>query len=154
MARTADPVRVLVVDGHELFREAACAVVGAAPGFETVGQTACGIEALELADRLHPDVVLLDLDMTEPDGIETARLMTAREPPPLVVLVSLERDHPEAVSRVAADRVAFVRKQDLRPATLREVWARHVAHPAWVKPAHPPGAESRDDPPSKAKGAH
>ncbi len=147
------PVRVLVVDDHELFREAARAVVCATPGFETVAETPCGFEALDLTELLHPDVVLLDLDMTEPDGIDTARRIIAREAPPLVVLVSLEQDHPRAMSEVPAGPVVFVRKQDLRPTTLSEVWARHVGHPARVTPAHPRRAESRDDRANEPKGA-
>ena len=126
MTEAPATVRVLLVDDHELFREAARAVVCATPGFETVAETPCGIEALDLADRLRPDVVLLDVDMTEPDGIETARRMITRESPPLVVLVSLELDHPEHAGRIPAGPVAFVRKQDLRPLVLSEVWERWV----------------------------
>jgi DNA-binding NarL/FixJ family response regulator len=130
-------IRVLVVDAHRAFREAARAVVAATPGFETVGEAACGTEGLELAAQLHPDLVLLDAELPEPEGVETAHRLAAVGSTPVVVLVSVDPDCPGASAPTRAGAAAFVPKQALRPAVLTSVWAEHGGHPTGVTPAHP-----------------
>lgn len=133
--RTGSPaaarVRVLAVDDHEVFRRAARELIAATDGFEQVGEAASGIEALELAASLHPDLVLLDVRMPEMDGIETARRLTAALPDTVVVLISLEGrpDLPLAIGSAGA--ATHMRKQDLSPDALRALWRAHghpVAH--------------------------
>jgi two-component system nitrate/nitrite response regulator NarL len=120
----AGPVKVLTVDDQAVFRRAANDLIAATPGFEQVGQAASGAEALELAQALHPDLVLLDVRMKGMDGLETARRLTASEPGTVVVLISLN-DAPEAASALAGGVAAHVRKQDLSTRKLRELWAAH-----------------------------
>jgi DNA-binding NarL/FixJ family response regulator len=114
-------VRVLVVDDQPFFRQVARDVLDATPGFELVGEADSGREALAATDRLHPDLVLLDVRMPDIDGVETASRMRAGESPPVVVLISVEepRDVPAARECGAA---TFVRKQDFGPALLRRIW--------------------------------
>jgi DNA-binding NarL/FixJ family response regulator len=120
----AGPVKVLTVDDQAVFRRAANDLIAATPGFEQVGQAASGAEALELAEALHPDLVLLDVRMKGMDGLETARRLTASEPGTVVVLISLN-DAPEAASALTGGVAAHVRKQDLSTRKLRELWAAH-----------------------------
>jgi DNA-binding NarL/FixJ family response regulator len=126
MDARAAPVRVLVVDDHELSREAARAVVAATPGFETVGEAACCTDGLALAGLLSPDLVLLDVDLHAPDWIETARRLVAESSAPLVVLVSTDPECPGALALTAEGAAALVTKQSLRPAVLASVWASHA----------------------------
>lgn len=115
-------ITVLAVDDQAVFRDAVRSLIAAAPGFEQVGEAASGAEALELATELRPDVVLLDVRMPGMDGIETARQLADRDPDALVVLISLDEvpELPVAVSSVGA--AAYIRKQDLSPRSLREIW--------------------------------
>jgi DNA-binding NarL/FixJ family response regulator len=128
VAETREPpsatVRVLTVDDQEVFRRAVGDLLAATPGFEEVGQAASGAEALELADVLHPDLVLLDVRMEGMDGLETARRLLAAECGAVIVLISLN-DVPEAASALAGGVAAHVRKQHLSTRTLRELWAVH-----------------------------
>jgi DNA-binding NarL/FixJ family response regulator len=117
-------VTVLTVDDQAVFRRAVGDLIAATPGFEEVGQAASGAEALELADALHPDLVLLDVRMDDMDGIETAQRLLASGCEAVLVLVSLN-DVPEAASAVAGGVAAHVRKQELSTRTLRELWAAH-----------------------------
>ena len=81
---------VLVVDDHESFRRAASELLSAA-GFSVVGHATTGEEALEQAETLRPDVVLLDIQLADEglDGFDVAeRLAASSYPAPTVVLVS------------------------------------------------------------------
>ena len=69
---TTPPVRVLIADDHRLFAEALEAVLATEERIEVVGRAADGEEAVELARRLQPDVVALDISMPVMDGFEAA----------------------------------------------------------------------------------
>jgi DNA-binding NarL/FixJ family response regulator len=117
-------VTVLTVDDQAVFRRAVGDLIAATPGFEEVGQAASGAEALELAEALHPDLVLLDVRMDGMDGLETARRLLAADNGAVVVLISLN-DAPEVTSAIAGGVAAHLRKQDLSTRALRELWATY-----------------------------
>jgi DNA-binding NarL/FixJ family response regulator len=106
-------VSVIVVDDHPLARRAASALIDASATLELIGAAASGAEALELADRLRPDVMIMDVRMPELDGIATTRLLLARHPGVRVVLVSTGRisDLPPGIGDCGA--AGFLSKQDL-----------------------------------------
>jgi chemotaxis response regulator CheB len=124
-------VTVLTVDDQAVFRRAVGDLIAATPGFEEVGQAASGAEALELADALHPDLVLLDVRMDDMDGIETAQRLQASGCEAVLVLISLN-EVPEAAS--ARGVAAHVRKQELSARTLRDLWAAHGSLTAHDRP--------------------
>jgi two-component system, NarL family, nitrate/nitrite response regulator NarL len=118
----AQPVRVLTVDDHPVFRDAARALIDAMPGFELMGETASGEEALEFCAATCPDLVLLDIDLPGMDGLETGGLLSRHRDAPVIVLISVDDD--PALNEVAAQRGAsvFLSKSALSARALREVW--------------------------------
>jgi CheY-like chemotaxis protein len=122
---TVDGVKVLTVDDQEVFRRVARELVEATDGFAWAGEAASGREALERVAEEHPDLVLLDVRMPGMDGIETAQRLLAQDPDIVIVLVSLESivDLPSATASVGV--AAHLRKQELSPRTLQELWAAH-----------------------------
>lgn len=93
------PVRILVCDDHVVVRAGLLALLDSAPGIEVVGEAGTGEEALALAARLTPDVVLMDLQLGAGiDGVETTRRLTAAtgaEPartPHVLVLTTYDTD--------------------------------------------------------------
>ena len=120
----AGTVTVLTVDDQAVFRRAVGDLIAATPGFEELGQAASGAEALEMAEALQPDLVLLDVRMDGMDGLETARRLLASGCEAVVVLISLN-DVPEIASAIAGGVAAYVRKQHLSTRTLRELWTAH-----------------------------
>jgi two-component system, NarL family, invasion response regulator UvrY len=120
-----ETVTVLAVDDHETFRVAARAVVAATPGFELVGEAVSGEDAVATALRLSPDLVLLDVNMPDVDGLQTSRRLAGFQRPPVVVLVSAEEDAASEQEVAGCGAAAFVKKREFSPGTLRAVWARH-----------------------------
>jgi DNA-binding NarL/FixJ family response regulator len=112
------PVRVLLADDHRLMREGTAALLGADERIEVVGLARDGREALALAERRRPDVVLLDLNMPEVDGLEAcARLRKQHGPEVLMLTVSEEEPDLYAALRVGA---AGYLTKDVPPAELIE----------------------------------
>lgn len=120
----AGPVPVLVVDDQPAFRDAARAVierVGA--DFSLVGEAESGEAAVDLIGDLHPQLVLMDINMGGMSGIEAASVIRDRYPDVLVVLLSTYQveDLPSDVRTSGA--VAYIHKEDFSARVLRRLWA-------------------------------
>ncbi len=106
-------IRVLLVDDNPEFLDFAARYLAAAGGIEIVGAALSGAEALRLAERLRPDLVLADLAMPGMNGLEVATQLKQWPVPPLVVILTMY-DDPEyaaAAKRIGAD--GFVTKAEL-----------------------------------------
>jgi pilus assembly protein CpaE len=109
-------LRVLVVDDDPHFAELLAVLLGEDPQLTVVGRAADGADGVELALRLRPDVVVMDVEMPVLDGVAAARCIRRRLRTTRVVLVSGSAD-PELGRRAElAGAAAFVRKNgDLQP---------------------------------------
>ena len=108
---------VLIVDDHDDFRESARALLEA-EGFAVVGGAADGLAAFAAVERLRPDVVLLDVQLPDLDGIAVAERLAAASDPPRVVLIS-SRDPAAYGPRLqAAPALGFLAKRELSGAAL------------------------------------
>jgi DNA-binding NarL/FixJ family response regulator len=126
----ADPaIRVLTVDDHPGFLATARDLISATPGFETVGEADSGERAVELAERLRPDLVLLDVHMPGIGGIVAAGRIAEGCPETLIVLVSAYAvdDLPAEALRCGA--FAVLPKHRLRSRALARLWELGAAAP-------------------------
>jgi DNA-binding NarL/FixJ family response regulator len=73
-------IRILVADDHPIVRDGLVAILSTQADFDVVGEAAAGLETVQQADVLKPDVILLDLEMPELDGVEAIRRMRETNP--------------------------------------------------------------------------
>lgn len=86
-------IRILLADDHPVVRDGLAAMLATQPDFEVVGEAGNGAEAVAEAARLRPDVVLMDLEMPDLDGIEAIKRLRAADPSvQVVVLTAFDTD--------------------------------------------------------------
>jgi DNA-binding NarL/FixJ family response regulator len=85
-------IRILLADDHAVVRQGFRMILGAQPDMEIVGEAGNGREAVELAERLKPEVVVMDVSMPELNGIEATRRLAASLPHTRVLALSMHKD--------------------------------------------------------------
>ena len=120
---TTIPHSVVVVDDQAPFRMAVKAVLRRLTCFELAGEAASGPEAIELVDVLRPELVLMDINMPEMNGIEATRRIVSAHPEVVVFLCSTYdvEDLPPGAADSGAS--AYVNKERFGAETLRQLWA-------------------------------
>jgi DNA-binding NarL/FixJ family response regulator len=115
------PTSVVVVDDSEAYRRSAVQLLAMDGRFEIAGEASSGEEALELLDRLHPKVVLMDVNMPGMDGITTTRLIVDRFPDVGVVLISSVQLAELPIEAAQCGALGYLRKDDLDSAQLNTI---------------------------------
>lgn len=110
----ADAMRVLIADDHPLFREGLRALLEAR-GVDVVGVAQDGQQAVELAQQLQPDVVLMDLQMPIMDGLTATRLISAAQPETRVVILTASEHESDLFEAIKSGAQGFILK-NLEPA--------------------------------------
>lgn len=112
------PVRLLVCDDHVVVRAGLLALLGSAPDIEVVGEAGTGEEAVALAAKLTPDVVLMDLQLGEGiDGVEATRRITAHAPSPHVLVLTTYDTDADITRAIEAGATGYLLKAE-RPEEL------------------------------------
>jgi DNA-binding NarL/FixJ family response regulator len=102
-------MRVLIADDHGLFRDGMRSLLEAR-GIEVVGEARNGGEAVELALRLQPDIVLMDLSMPQLGGLEATRLLSAQAPEISVVVVTASDDDADLFEAIKSGAQGYIFK--------------------------------------------
>jgi two-component system NarL family response regulator len=104
------PLRVLLVDDHSLFLEGLRNLL-LSEGIEVAGQANDGLEALAQARRLHPDVILMDVQMPRCDGLAATRLIKAEMPECKIVMLTMSEDEQDLFEAVKSGASGYLLKQ-------------------------------------------
>ena len=123
MERSAGPIRVLVADDHPVFRRGMRAILGADAEAELVGEATDGEEAVSLARKLKPDVILMDLNMPNTTGIEATRRILEADPDVAVLMLTMFEDDDSVLAAMRAGAHGYVLKGADGAQTLRAIHA-------------------------------
>ena len=121
MASCHDPIRVYLVDDHELIRDGLRALIGAQPGLKVVGGTGERAEALAQVGDLQPDVVLLDIDLGSDDGLDLLPYLLDRAPEMRVIMLTGVRDPEQHRRAVLLGAMGLVLKEKAADTVMRAI---------------------------------
>jgi pilus assembly protein CpaE len=116
------PHSVLVVDDQAPFRLAVRAVLRRLPCFQLAGEASSGPEAIALVDELRPELVLMDINMPEMNGIEATRRIVTAHPDVVVFLCSTHDVTDLPPGAAASGATAYVNKEHFGGDALRQLW--------------------------------
>lgn len=108
---TGEPIRILLVDDHPIFRAGLRALLESQPDVQVVGEAGNGAEAILRARELTPDIILLDISMPEVDGLETLRRMQAGNVPGRALVLTMHAEDEYLLQVLESGGYGYVLKQ-------------------------------------------
>jgi NarL family two-component system response regulator LiaR len=112
-----EPIRVLVADDHAIVRKGICALLATEPDIEVVAEACDGRDAIAQAQRVHPDVILMDLVMPDMDGLEATRHLTSCQPKARTLVLTSFHEDDKVFPAIEAGALGYLLK-DSGPAEL------------------------------------
>lgn len=112
-----DIYKVILIDDHALFRKGVGQMISADPHFEVIGEAASGQEGLDLAERIRPDMVLIDLNMKGMNGLETLRRLKATDLNAIYVVLTVSDAEDDLLEALRAGADGYLLK-DMEPEDL------------------------------------
>lgn len=110
MNATPKPISVLLVDDHTLFRSGIRSLLQRHSDFSIVGEASDGVEGIKRAKQLHPDVVLLDLNMPGMSGLETLQLLLQDCPDAAVIMLTVSEEAEDLTTALASGARGYLIK--------------------------------------------
>lgn len=124
-----EPIRLLLADDHRMLRETLKRSM-LDEGFDVVGEASDGQEAVDLAEELHPDVILMDVTMPEIDGVEATRRIIEQRPEARIVMLTMHADQDVIAAAIRAGASGYLVKDcsfDEVATTVREAISGEVS---------------------------
>ncbi len=118
--------RVVLADDHAIIRSGIRSLLNKAPDIEVVGEASTGVEALRLVRELAPDVLLLDMEMPEMNGLEVARQLRAAGSPVRILALSAYDDKQYILGMLASGAAGYLLKEEAPKIIVAAV--RRAAH--------------------------
>lgn len=106
-------IRIIVAEDHHLVRQGIVKLLESADDLDVVGEAGDGAQAIELAQSLHPDVIILDISMPQIDGFECLGIVRGIKPRPQVVILSMHADPGMIRQALQGGATGYVIKQSV-----------------------------------------
>ena len=107
-----NPLRIIIVDDHAVVRRGVRALLESQPGWEVAGEAVTGREAVDLAKRLYPDIVVMDLSLPELNGLDAARQILKDSPRTEVLVLTMHHSEELVRNVLQAGARGYVLKSD------------------------------------------
>ncbi|MDP3123866.1 MAG: two-component system response regulator NarL [Thiobacillus sp.] len=114
-----EPQRILIVDDHPLFRKGVIQLIQAAPEFHFVGEAPSGREGIQLARSLHPDMILLDLNMKDMNGVEVLKTLKDDGLDARIIMLTVSDQAEDLMAALQAGADGYLLK-DMEPEDLMQ----------------------------------
>ena len=124
-----ESIRILIADDHAVVREGLRALIEVEPGMELVGEAADGIEAVQKARSLHPDVILLDLVMPRMGGIEAIGEIKAQDPGARILVVTSFAEDDKVFPAIKAGALGYLLKDSTPRELIRAILDVYQSEP-------------------------
>ncbi|WP_250655686.1 two-component system response regulator NarL [Alkalimarinus coralli] len=111
MTSDKEQLNILIVDDHPMLRKGVMQLLQLEAGLDAVGEASSGQEALEIAEKLEPDLILLDLNMKGMDGIQTLKAMRDKDIYSRIVMFTVSDDHDDVIAALKAGADGYVLKE-------------------------------------------
>jgi len=118
-----EPLHILIADDHPLFRHGIREFLNLAPELEVVGEATSGQEAIAQAEALHPDVILMDVNMPGLNGVEATRRILHASPHIRVLIVTMFEDEATVFAAMRAGARGYILKDSEKENILRAIQA-------------------------------
>jgi len=126
-------IRLVVVDDHALFRRGLVSLLKDMLEFEILGEAEDGLQALELVQRVHPDVILMDVNMPRMDGIQVVQALRSRRMDVRILMLTISMEDDDLLGAIQAGADGYLLKntepEDLRQGILRVAHGQGVLSP-------------------------
>lgn len=111
MTSDGEKLNILIVDDHPMLRRGVKQLLQLEAGLDAIGEASSGQEALEIAEKLEPDLILLDLNMKGMDGIQTLKALRDKDIYSRVVMFTVSDDHDDVIAALKAGADGYVLKE-------------------------------------------
>ena len=105
-------IKILLADDHQIVRQGLSALINAQPDLEVIGEALDGLDLLEQVERLHPDVVVVDVAMPNLNGVDAAGRIRKRFPDVQVVILSMHAASSYVIRALRNGALGYVLKSD------------------------------------------
>ncbi|MCL6522420.1 MAG: response regulator transcription factor [Firmicutes bacterium] len=122
------PIRVLLVDDHTILREGIRSLLEEQEDMEVVGEAGDGVEAVELTDRLLPDVVLMDIGLPRMNGVDATQAILRRHPEVRVLVLTMHDSEEYVRTILQAGASGYVLKRSAARELVSAIRAVHEGH--------------------------
>lgn len=125
-----EPIRILIADDHEIVRRGLRTLIASEPGMEVVGEAGDGVEAVEKAGALHPDVILMDMVMPRQSGLEAIQKIKADDAGARILVLTSFAEDEQIFPAVKAGALGYLLKDSSPDQLLEAIYDVYRGEPS------------------------